>query len=129
MWQELPPPLLARANISTASGLPGTGANLTIPAAWNVQLDTETAVLWHLELQGALTFSEAQATTLNVHSLAMPLGSLSAGNASHPHPTPVRPCQHVAVHNGGEYVLLRHASIGARCSDGYKVRLARICVG
>ncbi|NJP12266.1 MAG: hypothetical protein HC866_24675 [Leptolyngbyaceae cyanobacterium RU_5_1] len=89
MWQDLPPELLLLAKLDNQTGLPGTGANLTIPSSWSVQLDMDTAELWHLELQGALTFSEEQATSLTTHTLAMPVGSMTAGNATHPHPAPV----------------------------------------
>lgn len=89
MWQDLSPELLVRARLDNSTGLPGYGANLTIPSSWTVQLDTDTADLWHLELQGALTFSEENATSLTTHSLAMPLGSITAGNSTHPHPSPV----------------------------------------
>jgi hypothetical protein len=77
------------ARLDKNTGLPGKGANLTIPSSWTLQLDTDTAELWHLELQGALTFSEEQATSLTTHSLAMPLGSMSAGSSTSPHPAPV----------------------------------------
>lgn len=90
IWQELPPRLLEAARLDKVTGLPGYGSNLTIPSSWALQLDTDTAELWHLELQGALTFSEESATSLTTHTLAMPLGSMSAGNATHPHPAPVR---------------------------------------
>ena len=90
MWQELPPDLLRLAQLDNSTGLPGPGSNLTIPSSWSVQLDTDTAELWHLELQGALTFSEENATSLTTHSIAMPLGSMTAGNSTHPHPAPVR---------------------------------------
>jgi hypothetical protein len=92
MWQDLPPELLDLARLDNSTGLPGIGANLTIPSSWTVQLDTDTEALWHLELQGALTFSEEKATTLTTHTLAMPLGSMTAGNASHPHPAKVFAC-------------------------------------
>lgn len=90
MWQDLPPEWLVQASLDNSTGLPGMGSNLTIPSSWTVQLDTDTAELWHLELQGALVFSEEQATSLTTHSLAMPLGTMTAGNSTHPHPAPVR---------------------------------------
>lgn len=90
MWQELPPDLLEQARLDKVTGVPGYASNLTIPSSWTVQLDTDTAELWHLELQGALTFSEEQATSLTTHTLAMPLGSMSAGSPTNPHPVPVR---------------------------------------
>lgn len=89
MWQDLPPDLQEFAKLDNSTGLPGYGSNLTIPSSWSVVLDTDTAELWHLELQGALTFSEDEATSLTTHSLAMPLGSMTAGNSTHPHPAPV----------------------------------------
>jgi hypothetical protein len=89
MWQDLPDDLRKLAQLDKVTGLPGKGAHLTIPSSWSVQLDTDTPELWHLELWGSLTFSEEKATSLTTHSLAMPQGSITAGNSTHPHPAPV----------------------------------------
>jgi G8 domain len=98
-WADLPPELAHSARISNVTGLPDNGANLTIPATWTLEIDTDTAVLDHLELQGALMFSKVNATSLNIHSLAIPLGSITAGNSTHPHPAPV--CTPLPVHAMG----------------------------
>lgn len=86
IWAELEN---AADVLDSATGLPKTGANLTIPGSWDLVLDMDTPVLEHLELQGRLSFDPEQDVVLNTHTMVIFGGTLAAGTATEPHPAKV----------------------------------------
>lgn len=71
--------------LDPATGQPAAGASVSIPPEWVVELDTDSAALEHLELDGLLTFAEGADITLTTETIKMSTGAMVAGNETHPH--------------------------------------------
>lgn len=88
IWQSLPE--ATRPALDPTTGQPAAGASVSIPPEWVVELDMDTAPLRHLKLDGLLTFAKSMNVSLTVETIQMTVGSLVAGNATHPHDGQVR---------------------------------------
>mmetsp|Transcript_8382 Transcript_8382/g.16636 ORF Transcript_8382/g.16636 Transcript_8382/m.16636 type:complete len:1637 (+) Transcript_8382:5150-10060(+) len=75
---------------SWSSGkVPVDGETVTIPPEWDMLLDTNTAILGHLEVNGKITFSSTQSVTLNSNTIFIRRGVISSGTAEVPTPASI----------------------------------------
>eukprot|EP00892_Ulva_mutabilis_P008257 jgi/Ulvmu1/5803/UM025_0058.1 len=83
IWETLPED--ERPRLDPSTGMPAAGADVSVPATWRLELDTNTPSLGHLDLDGLLLFSRGSDVELSVESLKMTVGAMQAGTESRPH--------------------------------------------
>jgi hypothetical protein len=69
--------------------VPVDGERVTILPEWDMLLDTNTAVLSHLEVNGKLTFDTTQSVTLNSYIIHIRRGSVVSGSLETPVPAQI----------------------------------------
>jgi len=68
-------------------GIPKAGENILIEPSWNMELDIEgeTPIFKHIEIQGILRFSNSKPITLNTHTIFVNGGKFGIGTKEKPY--------------------------------------------